>query len=133
MISWHIRLVVYGVVLILFIVLGELMRRKYLRPEYALVWAAINILLLLLATFPQLVSLLSWCTGMNYQSSVLMLAFILICAMFVNFTLITCRHGRRIMRLAQEVALLRMELERLQRNAESSPKSRDAIENGPAI
>ena len=124
MISWHIRLVVYGLVLILFVGLGELMRRKYLRPEYALVWAAINILLLLLATFPQIVNLLSWCTGMNYQSSVLMLAFILICAMFVNFTLITCRHGRRIIRLAQEVALLRLQLEKLQRSAESSPEPR---------
>ncbi len=123
MISWHIRLLICGLVLVLSSLLMMLMRRKYLRPEYALVWAIVNVLLLLLVAFPRLLNLLTFCTGMNYQSSVILLAFVLICALFMNFSLVACRHGRRIVRLAQEVALLKMQLEEQQGHDTPEPES----------
>lgn len=106
----HIRVVVLGVGLGFGLITCELLRRRYLRPEYALVWMAMSLWICLLAIFPRLINVLTFLTGMEYQSSVILLVFVLIGLMFVNFSLITCRHGRRIVRLTQEIALLRMEV-----------------------
>lgn len=121
----HIRLAICAVALVFVVALVEVLRRRYLRPEYALVWGMMSALLFLLAAFPRLLGAVVWLTGMNYQSSVIFLAFIMIAAMFMNFSLINCRHGRRIVRLTQEVTLLTTRLRELE-EANGSVLEQDA-------
>jgi hypothetical protein len=91
----------------------ELVRRKYLRPEYALLWAALAVLTIILALAPGVVVLMTELTGMNYLSSVIVLVFVFTAVMLMNYSVIASRHGERIVRLTQEVALLRLEIERI--------------------
>jgi hypothetical protein len=100
----------------------ELVRRKHLRPEYALLWAALAVLTLIVALVPGVIELLIRLTGMTYQSSVIVLLFVFTAVMLMNYSVIASRHGGRIIRLTQEVALLRLEIQRL-RNGKETPKS----------
>jgi hypothetical protein len=100
----------------------ELVRRKHLRPEYALLWAALALLTLIVALVPGVIELLIRLTGMTYQSSVIVLLFVFTAVMLMNYSVIASRHGGRIIRLTQEVALLRLEIQRL-RNGKEMPKN----------
>ena len=101
----------------------ELVRRKYLQPKYALLWAGLSAVTLLLALAPGLVSLLTWAMGMPYLSSVITLVFVFTAVMLMNYSVIASRHSSRIVRLTQEIALLRLEIEQL-RNAGQDPNRR---------
>ena len=75
-----------------------------------------------MALVPGVIELLIALTGMTYQSSVIVLLFVFTAVMLMNYSVIASRHGGRIVRLTQEVALLRLEIERL-RNGSASGKN----------
>ena len=122
----HIALVVCAVGVLFSLLTFELVRRKYLRPEYALLWAAVAALTLVLALAPGVVNLLTSVTGMTYQSSVILLLFVFTAAMLMNYSVIASRHSGRIVRLTQEVALLRLEIARLRREKEAGGNDEEA-------
>jgi hypothetical protein len=111
----HIAVVICAIGGFFALVTFELVRRKHLRPEYALLWAALAVLTLIVALVPGVIDLLIALTGMTYQSSVIVLLFVFTAVMLMNYSVIASRHGGRIIRLTQEVALLRLEIERLRK------------------
>ena len=113
--NWHIAIVVCVVGLLFAGVTIELVRRKYLRPEYALLWAGLSLVTLILALAPRVVLVLVAVTGMTYTSSVIVLVFLFTALVLMNFSVIVSRQGERIVRLTQEVALLKSELSELRR------------------
>jgi hypothetical protein len=113
--NWHIAAVVCVVGLLFAGVTIELVRRKYLRPEYALLWGGLSLVTLLLALVPRVVLVLVAVTGMTYTSSVIVLVFLFTALVLMNFSVIVSRQGERIVRLTQEVALLKSELSELRR------------------
>jgi hypothetical protein len=120
----HIAIVICAVGGFFALLTLELVRRKHLRPEYALLWAALAVLTVVVALVPRnVVELLISLTGMTYQSSVIVLLFIFTAVMLMNYSVIASRHGGRIVRLTQEVALLRLEIERLRSEKEAGKKS----------
>src|SRR3972149_2792901 len=100
----HISAVICAIGILFSLLTFELVRRKYLRPEYALLWAALAAVTLVLAVVPGVVNLLTSLTGMTYQSSFIVLLFLFTAVMLMNYSVITSRHGGRIVRLTQEVA-----------------------------
>ena len=115
----HIAVVICAVGGFFALLTFELVRRKHLRPEYALLWAALAVLTLIVALVPGVIALLISLTGMTYQSSVIVLLFVFTAVMLMNYSVIASRHGGRIVRLTQEVALLRLEIERLRSGSET--------------
>jgi len=89
----------------------ELVRRRRLRPEYALLWSGMAVAALLLAAFPQVMEWLVRLTGMDYRYTAIVIVFIFTAVMLINFTVIISRQGARIIRLTQEIALLRLRLD----------------------
>ena len=114
----HIAVVICAVGGFFALLTFELVRRKHLRPEYALLWTVLAVLTLIVALFPGVVDLLIALTGMTYQSSVVVLLFVFTAVMLMNYSVIASRHGERIVRLTQEVALLRLKIERLRSQKE---------------
>ena len=106
----HVAVVLCVIGLLFAVVTLELVRRKRLRTEYALLWAGLALVTLSLALFPGLIELLVRITGMTYQSSVIVLVFLFTALMLMNLTVIASRQGTRIVRLTQELALLRLEM-----------------------
>ena len=113
----QIRVFIFVVGLLFAGVTIELVRQKVLRPKYALLWAALSLCAFLVALFPRLIILLMRLTGMTYQSSVIVLLFVFSALLFMNFSVITSRHGERIVRLTQEIALLKHEIGELREAA----------------
>jgi len=91
----------------------ELLRRRLLRPRYALVWAGMSAVTFFVALFPRLVAMAAQLTGMTYTSAVITLLFAFGALMLMNYSVIVSRQSNRIIRLTQEVAVLREQLERL--------------------
>lgn len=102
-----------GSVLIL-VVLFELLRRRHLREKYALIWAGVAFGVLALTIFP---GLLTWASGLVGVDVPANLLFFLASVVLMVLTL---QHSHELGRLedktrtlAEELALVRMELDQL--------------------
>jgi hypothetical protein len=102
--------------LIILVALFEMMRRHRLREKYAVIWFFIAVCALVVAAFP---SLLTWATGaLGLQVPANLLFFVASLVLLI----LTLQHSYELGRveertrtLAEEVALLRLEIDRLTR------------------
>ncbi|MCY3944873.1 MAG: DUF2304 domain-containing protein [Anaerolineaceae bacterium] len=91
----------------------ELVRRRHLREEYALLWLATGAVLLLLSLSRPLLDTLAELTGIFYPPSALFLvALLFVLAILLHFSVILTRLTQQNRELAQQLALLRHDLER---------------------
>lgn len=89
-----------------------LLRRRQLRGKYALVWTAFAIVLGLLAVFPNLLTRISELLGVSYPPilfAVVAIGFLLV--IVIQFSWELTRQEDQTRTLAEELALLRAELE----------------------
>lgn len=104
------------------VMLFELLRRKHLREKYAVLWIAISFLTLLTAIFPQILFGLSDLIGVQVPANLLFfIASLLLFAISVHHSYELGRLEDRTRALAEEIALLRVELAH---NEESDDASR---------
>jgi hypothetical protein len=114
------------------IFLFELLRRRHLREKYAVLWGAVALVSLLIAIFPGILTRLSDLVGVEVPANLLFfLASLLLLMASMQHSVELGRMEERTRTLAEEVALLRMEQQRL---AERLPEdsSLDAREPGSA-
>tara|TARA_B100000678_G_scaffold275188_1_gene266905 strand:+ start:1051 stop:1458 length:408 start_codon:yes stop_codon:yes gene_type:complete len=112
---------------VLGLIIALLMRRQ-LREKYALLWLVIGVAMLVLAVFPDLLGALAGLLGVIVPSNLL---FALTVALLIGVTLHLSwelsQAEEEIRRVAEEVALLRLEVEQLRVGGEDSNVS-DASE-----
>lgn len=99
---------------ILFMVLViMLVRRGKLQERYALLWIAASFINIIIAFWPQSLEILAKSLRIYYAPSLLFLMAILFgFAVMLHLSVIVSQMTKRTERLAQEVALLRNELEK---------------------
>lgn len=91
----------------------ELVRRRHLREEYALLWLATGVVLLLLSLSRPLLDTLAALTGIFYPPSALFLvALLFVLTILLHFSVVLTRLSQQNRELAQQLALLRHDLER---------------------
>lgn len=101
-----------GVVLLGIVV--ELLRRRQLREKYAALWLGVGIASLVLAVFPQALIWTAPRLGFEVPANFLFLvASIVIAAISMQLSLESGHLEDETQRLAEEVALLRLEVQRL--------------------
>lgn len=99
--------------------LFEMLRRQRLREKYAVFWALVAILSLLVAGFPVLLIKASALLGVAVPSNLLFfVASMLLLVVSVQHSSELGRLEERSRTLAEEVALLRMQLSTLKADAE---------------
>ena len=86
-------------------------RSRRLREKYAVLWMSVATLLLLLGVFPDVVKELARMTRMAYPSMVLFLSLGAIYLFSMSVSLSLTRSRRVAIRLMQELALTRHELD----------------------
>lgn len=92
----------------------ELVRRRKLREEYALLWLATGVVLLLLSLSRPLLDTLAALTGIFYPPSALFLvALLFVLTILLHFSIVLTRLSQQNRELAQQLALLRHDLERV--------------------
>lgn len=93
----------------------ELLRRRHLRGKYAVLWLGLSLVSLLFAVFPRLLALVSGLVGVQTPSNLLFFAAILtMLAVIMQLSYESGVTEEETRTLAEEVALLRLEVERLQ-------------------
>lgn len=101
-----------AVVVLIFIV--DLLRRGVLREKYAVLWIFVSGVAILFALVPSTLEWLTQTAGVSYQSNmVFFLTIVLLVLVSVHLSYELSRHEARIRRLAEEVALLDEEMQRL--------------------
>lgn len=91
----------------------DLIRRRRLREEYAVLWVCTGIVLLVFAVFPSVLFVLS---GWLKLDRAVLLTFVLglfIAAIVLHYSVAISRHSEREKELAEEMALLKQEMEKL--------------------
>lgn len=98
----------------------ELVRQRRLREDYSLLWLATAIVLLVLSVSRPLLDVLASAMGIFYPPSALfVVAMIFVLFILLHFSTVITRLSQENKDIAQQVALLRYELERVSANRES--------------
>lgn len=113
-------LAIVGSIALLVIIL-ELVRRKYLRERYALIWIVTGGLFLLLSIRVEILKRISDLLGFSVPSNALFFFGILLLVLIVlGLSVITSRLAEKNRVLTQEVALLKKQVADLE-NAHATP------------
>jgi hypothetical protein len=106
--------------------LFEMMRRQRLREKYAVFWALVAVVTLVIALFPGLLEWIANLVGVRVPSNLLFFAAsMLLLAVSVQHSSELGRLEDRTRTLAEEVGLLRLQLERERQDRSASPDQRE--------
>lgn len=106
----HLLIVVITALSLTFVL--RLVRRRQLRAKYSMLWLSIGVVLLVFAASPRLLDRASTALGIYYAPATFFLAAItLLFLLAIHFSWELTRLEDRTRMLAEEVALLRLELD----------------------
>ena len=99
-----------GSVLFLLLVL-DAVRRQRLREAYALIWLMISVGMIVLSLWTDILKLISELIGIQYPPATLFLLLTVgILLLLFQYSIVISLHNEKIIRLAQEIALLKEQL-----------------------
>lgn len=102
-----------GSALLILLVL-ELVRRKVIREEYALLWLICGVVFFILSVWRSGLDLLAKLIGIAYApAAILLLLLIAAYAIMIQFSIVISSLTAENKRLAQEIALLRVDMDSL--------------------
>ncbi len=84
----------------------ELIRRKKLREEYALLWILTGVVVIGFAMFPSVLYYISEVFGLHHLTTLLFITFIFLLVIVLHFSTVISRHSDRETELAQRLAML---------------------------
>lgn len=108
-------LAAFVLALVIVVTVFEMLRRKVLREKYAALWLVVGLATLVLAAFPQLLANIARTLGVQVPSNLLFALAILLAlgvCLHLSWEISVVEDETRI--LAEEVAILRTDLERLE-------------------
>lgn len=119
----EIRIFLLVAVILYFIEVIHLLKKKRLNLQYSLLWLAVGVLLILLIIFPQIIvafsNLLHFQSSMNALYIILIGFLVIIC---VALTSIVSKQNNHIKRLTQNAALLEERIRKLEIQEEKYEK-----------
>ncbi len=111
--------IIVGVLsIILLLITFELIRKKRLREEYAILWLFTGGVVLLFSLWPEflLSQFFVRITGIFYLSAVVLIAFFFLLLIVFHFSVVISKLTSQNKELAQQYALLALELNELKKN-----------------
>jgi len=111
-----------GLALLVLAIIISLLLRRQLREKYATLWLLIGIVILILAVFPGLLLGLSDALGVAVPSNLIFaLALVLLVGVALHLSWELSQAEDEVRRVAEDVAILRTEVEELRRVASLEP------------
>ena len=108
--------------ILVFIVTIEMVRKKYLREEYSVLWLCTSFtMFVLVVKYQWLVDLTAFIGAGLPTTTLFLFSIIFLILIAVQFSIKFSKMGDQIKDLAQDNALLRAELEQLRRDGEGEP------------
>ena len=103
-----------GAAVIALLVILELVRRRHLREEYSLLWLATAVAMLVLGLWREPLHILAPAVGIDYPPNLLfLLAVLFLLFIQLHLSTVITKLTQENKEIAQQVALLRYEVERL--------------------
>jgi hypothetical protein len=104
---------VAGALLVMALVV-ELLRRRYLRGKYAVLWLGLSVAITVLAVFPDVLGWLAIKLGVQVPSNLLFFgAIIMLLLVVMQLSYESSRLEEETRTLAEEIGLLRLEVDKL--------------------
>lgn len=107
----------------------ELLRRRKLREEYALLWIAASMVLGVFAIFPRLLWHLSNAIGTFYLTTLVVLLFSFLALVAIHLSVVASRVGEDVRKMAQRVALLEHKLAESGKSEEAGDRGSEPTED----
>ncbi len=105
--------ILFSIVFVVAVV--DLMRRRMLLEQYSLFWLGMGLVIFLLSLFPNVLNNVAAVLGIFYAPSLLFfVGFLFMLLTMLQLTVTLSRLTTRSVRLVQEVAILRAQLEHVQ-------------------
>jgi hypothetical protein len=99
----------------------ELLRRRQLREKYAVLWIVVSAGAFVLALFPALLDWLAQASGFGLPVNLLFfVSFLVLLAVSMQLSLEVGRREAETVRLAEEIALIKLEISRLRISGDGS-------------
>lgn len=89
----------------------ELIRRRKLREEYAMLWLGSAVVMLGIALFPRVVILLQDALHVTYLTIVVLALFFFLAMIVMHFSIVISKQSEDIRQLAQRMAIMNNKLE----------------------
>ena len=121
MMNWPQRIVLLALALGMLGLTLELIRRRRLREEYAVLWVCTGIMILVFVVMPNILFTLSGWLGLDRSVLMTFVCFLFLAAIVLHYSVVISKHSEREKHLAQELALLRDELEKLRAETREAP------------
>jgi hypothetical protein len=121
MMNWTQRIVLLALALSMLGLTLELIRRRRLREEYAVLWVCTGIMILVFVVMPNLLFILSGWLQLDRTVLMTFVCFLFLAAIVMHYSVVISKHSEREKHLAQELALLRDELEKLRAEMREAP------------
>jgi hypothetical protein len=99
----------------------ELIRRRHLREEYAVLWVCTGLMLLVFVVMPNALFTAAAWLGLDRAVLMVLLCFLFLGAIVLHYSVVISRHSEREKSLAQELALLKDELEKVRAATREAP------------
>ena len=111
--TWGQRLVPLAVAGAVTALTIELIRRRRLREEYAMLWIFASAVLLVFAVFPHVLGWISQVTGVFYVTLVVVMTFGFLSLLILHLAVAASRSADETQKMAQRLALLEQRLDKL--------------------
>jgi hypothetical protein len=114
-----IQTIIGGLSIILLLITFELIRKKRLREEYAILWLFTGVVILGLSLWPEflLSQFFAKITGIFYLSAVVVIAFLFLLLIVLHFSVVISKLTNQNKELAQRYALLELEVHELKKRS----------------
>ena len=118
---WTQRIVLVVLGLGLLALTLNLIRKRHLREEYAVLWVATSVMILLFVLFSGLLFRVAAWLNLDHVVLMLLIVFVFLMAIVLHYSVVISRHSEREKGLSQELALLKDELENLREEVRQPP------------
>lgn len=114
-----VQVITMALSLALFVFVLQLIRRRYLREQYSLLWLLFCTIIIIFSLNTRLLDTTATLLGFKYAPSLLFLVGITLCLLLIlHLTVVVSRLAERIVRLTQELGLMKHELEKNEQGAQ---------------
>jgi hypothetical protein len=103
---------------ILLVLVLHLIRKRYLREQYSLLWLLFCVIMFVFSLSTPLLQGTANLLGVKYAPSLLFLVGIMVCLLLIlHLTVVVSKQAERVIRLTQELGLIRNRLEQIELGA----------------
>lgn len=108
-----------------FVFIIELVRKKNIKEEYSLLWIFFAIVFIVLSIWRGGLELIARLIGINYPPAALFLILLLaVILILIQFSVVISRLSENIKSIAQEMGILKMRFEDIQKKAKSEEQTK---------